>query len=268
MKTYLTLFRLRFINNIQYRTAALAGIFTQVFFGLVFIMVYLAFYNSNSLANAPMEWQQLVSHLWLNQGFYALTFIWVRDSALLEMIKDGNIAYELCRPINFYKKWYATMFGSRLSATLLRMPPLFIVAFLLPHPYKMGLPVSLEAFILFIIAIIISSLLVTALAMIYHLITFFTLDEKGPIAFLVVAGEIFSGGVVPIVFFPLFLQKIAHLLPFKYLIDVPFRIYTGNLSLSNAYPELIGGLIWVIAMIALGYAISSAATKRAAIQGG
>lgn len=268
MKTYITLFKMKFMNNLQYRISALAGILAQFFFGLVFIMVYLAFYESNTNVMVPMKWQELVSYLWLNQAFFALTYIWVRDSSLLSMIKGGNIAYELCRPINFYKKWYATMYGNRIANVLLRFIPIILVAFLLPYPYKLSLPISIEAFILFIISLLISSLLVTSITMIYHLITFFTLDEKGILTLLMVVGEIFAGGTVPLVFFPEFLQTIAYLLPFRYICDLPFRIYTGNISVINAIPDLIGGVIWLIIMVIIGRKISNIATKRAIIQGG
>ena len=32
MKTYLSIFKLKFINGIQYRVAAIAGLLTQLFF--------------------------------------------------------------------------------------------------------------------------------------------------------------------------------------------------------------------------------------------
>ena len=78
MKTYLTIFKLKFMNNIQYRAAAIAGIFTQFFFGIVYIMVYLAFYKS-SPNSSPMEWQELVNYLWLYQIFFSMVFIWQKD---------------------------------------------------------------------------------------------------------------------------------------------------------------------------------------------
>ena len=104
--------------------------------------------------------------------------------------------------------------------------------------------------------------------MLYHLITFFTMDEKGIISFLMVFGEIFSGGTVPIVFFPKFMQFIAKLLPFQYICDLPFRIYSGNISINESISVLIGGLIWSVVMIIFGYLLSRKALKNASVQGG
>ena len=207
MKPYISLFKVKLINSIQYRAAALAGISTQMFFGLVFIMVYLAFYQSGSNSTLPMNWKELASYLWLQQILFALIYIWQKDNDLLSMIKDGNISYELCRPINFYKKWYATMYGSRLAAVFLRFLPVLLIAISLPEPYKLYPPISIMSFILFIISIIISSLLVTSISMLIHVITMFIIDERGVMAMLMVTGEVFSGGVVPISFFPNFYKK-------------------------------------------------------------
>ena len=268
MKKYLSIFKVKMMNNIQYRMAAIAGISTQLFFGLVFIMVYLAFYKSGNNSNLPMNWQELVSYLWLNQILFAMVYIWQKDRDLLSMIKDGNISYELCRPINFYKKWYATMYGSRLSAVLLRFLPVTIIAFLLPEPLKLYPPISIESFILFLLSLIISSLLVTAISLLIHVITMFIIDERGLMTMMMVTGEIFSGGTIPLSFYPHFLQKIAYILPFRYIVDIPFRIYSGNISISNAIPDLINGLIWLIVLLTVGYILSNKATKKAIIQGG
>ena len=268
MKSYISIFKIKFMNNIQYRAAALAGISTQVFFGLVFIMVYLAFYQSGTTNSLPMNWTELASYLWLNQIVFALVYLWQKDRELLSMIKDGNIAYELCRPINFYKKWFATMYGSRLAAVLLRFLPVTIIAILLPEPYKLYAPISIKAFLLFLITIILSSIIVTSISLLIHIITIFTIDERGIMTILMVTGEILSGGSIPISFFPSTLRKIAYLFPFRYIADLPFRIYSGNISITSAIPDIISELIWMIILILLGYILSKKALKKAVIQGG
>jgi len=268
LKQYLSVFRIKFINNLQYRAAALAGIFTQVFFGLVFIMVYIAFYESNTGASTPMQLSQLISYLWLNQIFFVIVYIWIKDEELLSMIKNGNVAYELCRPVNFYFKWYFTIYGTRLSSLLLRFLPVLVMALLLPSPYNLSLPASWLSLLLFIVSIFIASLLVTAISMIFHIITFFTLDERGVLTLLMVIGEIFEGGVIPIVFFPKFLQVIAYMLPFRYICDIPFRIYSGNINIAGSLINIGLSIAWLILCFGIGIILSKRALKKAVIQGG
>ena len=104
--------------------------------------------------------------------------------------------------------------------------------------------------------------------MIYHLLIFYTLDEKGIITLFMVIGEIFAGGTIPIAFFTKFLRIISSLLPFRYIADLPFRIYSGNISINESISVLIGGLIWSVVMIIFGYLLSRKALKNASVQGG
>ena len=94
------------------------------------------------------------------------------------------------------------------------------------------------------------------------------MDEKGILSLLMVIGEIFEGGVVPLVFYPKWLQIIAYLLPFRYLCDLPFRIYSGSISIIAAIPNLIGSIIWLFITVGLGIFLSKKALKKAVIQGG
>ena len=64
------------------------------------------------------------------------------------------------------------------------------------------------------------------------------------------------------------MQFIAKLLPFQYICDLPFRIYSGNISINESISVLIGGLIWSVVMIIFGYLLSRKALKNASVQGG
>ncbi len=268
MKSYLSYFKLRIITNIQYRAAAIAGLSTQVFFGIVYVMVYIALYESNTNSVHPMELPQLVSYIWLGQAFLALTFIYIKDEDFILMVRNGNISYELVRPQNFYLKFYIKILSSRLIAAFLRFFPLIIFAFLLPKPYNLILPVSPLNFLVFIIAMIISSILVVALSMIVHILSIFTIDYRGLFTIYGVIGELFMGGIVPLPFLPNFLQRIADFLPFRFITDYPYRIYVGNLPLSGCGSQLLLGIFWIIVSIIIGYRLSKLALKKAVVQGG
>lgn len=73
MKKYIAFFRLRFVMGLQYRAAALAGVFTQFFWGFMEIMTFRAFYQADA-AVFPMSFPAVVSYIWLQQAF--LAFLW------------------------------------------------------------------------------------------------------------------------------------------------------------------------------------------------
>lgn len=268
MKAYLNYFKLRIITNLQYRSAALAGIATQLFFGFLYIMLYLAIYESNSKVSAPMDLKSLITYMWLQQAFFAITYPYLKDNELLKMIENGNLAYELVRPQDFYFKFYIKMLAERLTSTLLRCIPIIVIGLLLPYPYKLYLPPTFNNLLMFVGSIMLSCLLITALSLIIHIISMFTIDSRGIASAYSMIAEVFMGIVIPIPFFPLWMKKISDLLPFKYVGDFPYRIYSGNISLLEGKSLLLGSFIWMIISILFGYILSKYALKKAVIQGG
>lgn len=265
--SYISYFILKFKTGLQYRAAALAGIATQLFFGLIYISVYIAFYESNP-NTIPMPLDQLVTYVWLGQSLFSLIYMWYKDKEIINLIKSGNIAYELVRPQDLYLMWASKIYGEKLSKVLLRFLPVIIFALLLPKPFTIDLSISFMRFIVFIISLILSSFLVTFLTLLYHIIVLFTLDEKGVVNIFMVVSDILSGLVIPLVFFPDFMQKILKYLPFPYVSDFPFRLYVGNYTIQDGINGILIQFIWIIILIIVGRLLMKKALKRAVIQGG
>ena len=268
MKSYINYFKVRFAVNLQYRSAAVSGVITQLFFGLIFVMVYIALFRSNTSANVPMNLAEIVTYIWLGQAFFSLTYPYEKDQELITMIKNGNLAYELIRPQDFYLKFYVKIYAKRIVFVLLRFLPIFIIGFLLPVPYNMTVPSSGLHFLYFAIALLLSSILVNALTMLVHIITIFLLDPRGIFGIYSVVAELFMGSLVPIPLLPGFLQKVAAVLPFRYMSDIPYRLYTGNISISSGSYYILLSFIWIIAIVLIGYKLTKLALKKAVIQGG
>lgn len=267
MKCYLSYFKLRFISALQYRASALAGLSTQLFFGLVNICVFIAFFSSNN-ANTEMSLTQTITYLWLNQSFFALIYQFYKDNDIFEIIRTGNISYELARPKNLYIMWYFKILGLRLASVILRCVPMLIIAILLPSPYNITAPVSLGNFILFIISLIIGSILSTAISTLYPIIALKTLNEKGILNLIVTVADLLSGVAIPLVYFPNFLRVISAFLPFQYVSDLPFQIYVGSVSFSKGIEGVFLQVIWVAIVISLGYILMNKSLKRVCVQGG
>ena len=267
MKSYITYFKLKFKTGLQYRAAALAGLSTQFFFGFVYVSIYVAFYESGS-GNLPMQLKELISYVWLGQSLFALVNLWYKDKEIINLIKSGNIAYELCRPQDLYLMWASKILGERLSNVALRFLPVILVAIILPRPYNLDLSITLPRLILSIITMVLATILMTVLVLLYHVICLFTLDEKGVINIFMVISDILSGMVIPVPFFPNYLQNISNILPFRYISDFPFRLYVGNITINEGLIGIIIQIIWIIILVILGKLITKKALKKAVIQGG
>ena len=119
--SYLSFFKLQFGIGLQYRTAAIAGLATQFFWGMMMIFIYEAFYKNG--IDTPMEWGHLISYVWLGQAFYAIVFFRWFDKDISESIRTGQVSYEFVRPLNIYWMWFIKIVAERVSACILRLLP-------------------------------------------------------------------------------------------------------------------------------------------------
>jgi len=267
MTAYIGMFKMKFISGLQYRAAAWAGVATQFFWGLMYIMIYRAFYRSNS-AVPPMEWSQLVAYLWLQQSLLAIWQLWGQDDALLTDIRDGHIAYELCRPYDLYSFWYVRLIGTRLAGVSLRFAPILVIAFLLPKAYRMTPPPSFGAFALFAVTLVLALMLVVTISMFIYILTFITLTPAGAKLIVGVAADFLAGHIIPVPLMPDWLQRVCNFMPFRYTSDLPFRLYSGNINGKDALLQICVQFVWLVGLLALGKLAFKRVMSRIVVQGG
>ena len=197
MTPYLSIVRARFRMLLQYRAAALAGFGTQLFWGLIRVMLFDAFYQ-NSTAPQPMSYPQIVTYLWLIQAMLAL-LPWRIDREIQTMIRTGAVVYELVRPTNLYWLWFSRNLASRAAPMLLRATPMFIVAGLL-----LGLqpPASLASAAAWAIAVAGALLLGCAITNLMSISLLWTISGDGVSRLIGASAAIFSGAIIPLPLFP------------------------------------------------------------------
>ena len=265
MRPYLSLFRIRFINGLQYRAAALAGISTQFAWGFMEILAFSAFYRANPDA-FPMEFSHLVSYIWMQQAFLALFMPWGVGGNAVETIVSGNIAYDLARPMDIYNRWFFETIADRVSRAALRCAPILVVAAMLPEPFRMTLPSNLFQLLMFFISAPTAMFAVTAYCLIDYMSAFYTMSRYN-VTFVIFA-DFLAGGYVPIPFFPEPFRKIAELLPFAAMQNMPLRIYSGDIAGAEAVKGVGLQLFWFAAMLVFGKLLMKHSLKRTVTQGG
>lgn len=267
MRKYLSFFKVRFITGLQYRAAAYAGVVTQFCWGCMTILMFRSFYQSNAEA-FPMTLSELSSYLWLQQAFLALFMAWFLDNDILDGITSGNVAYELCRPIDLYTMWFLKNMAIRLSKVALRCMPIILVAAFLPKPYNISMPSSLFSAVLFVPSLLTGFLLIIAFNMLIYISVFYTLSPTGIRVLAVSAIEFLSGAIIPIPFFPESLQKFIYMLPFASMQNTPFLIYTGYIKGIDAIKGMLLQVVWFLLLAIAGKMFMKKALKKAVVQGG
>jgi ABC-2 type transport system permease protein len=271
IRPYLAIVSARFRMLLQYRAAAIAGVWTQICFGFVLIMIYEAFYRS-SAAPPPVTLAQTASYVWLGQALLAM-LPWNADPELRAMVRSGAVAYELCKPIDLYSLWFARALAWRTAPTLLRAVPMVLFATaLLPWlglgEWRLAPPASPAAGLGFAAALVFALALAAALSTLVHIGLLWTLAADGLVMLATTAVSFLSGMIVPLPLFPDRLRAVLEWLPFAGLVDLPFRIYVGALPPGDLALVLARQLAWTLALIALGRWLIARGVRRIVVQGG
>ena len=267
MRKYLAFFRLRFSMGLQYRAAAVAGIVTQFFWGAMELLAFRAFYQADPGA-FPMSFQATASYVWMQQAFLALFAAWMFENEIFQCIRDGSVAYELCRPVDLYAMWFARSAANRVSRAVLRCAPILLVAAFLPAPFGMTAPQSLSAFLWWAVTMVLGLAVTVGFGMLIYLVTFFTLSPDGVRMVAVSLVEILQGGIIPLPFFPDGLRQFLELLPFAAMQNVPLRAWSGDLSGQDLYAAAGLQLFWAIVLVGSGWLLAQKALQKTVVQGG
>ncbi len=273
LRPYLATFAARFQLMLQYRAAALAGFVTQSWFGGLLIMVLTAFYGAGGArADAPISLAQSVSYVWLSQATLAL-LPWGGDPSITAAVRSGAISYDRLRPLDAYWWWYAGAAGAMVSRVLPRAA--LICAFsalILPllgfGDWSLRPPAGLLAAALYPVSMILVIVLASAIIMLINLGTVVTLDNKGLTSLAGAASMLFSGNILPLPLFPDWMQTFLFLQPFAGLLDIPCRIYFGDLTGAAAFAGLGVQAFWILALVGLGRLLTGGVMARLQVQGG
>jgi ABC-2 type transport system permease protein len=267
MSTYLSYFKIKFLNEIQYRIAAMAGVATQFAWGFMYIMLFSTFISNG---NSSMTVSQMSSYIWLQQAFFSLFAYWTIDMDIFNMIIKGDISYELVKPLKLYNIWFFRTLGLKLGRVVLRSVPIILICGLLPlGDYGLMAPASVISFIYFVISLIFSVIMVIVYIMIMYILTISAISPTGIRIVFVLVGDFFAGGLIPIAFMPDFLINILKFTPFYYFQNIPYSIYNGYFSNNlEIFKMIVIQFIWIVVLYSFGNFMMNRSLKKVVIQGG
>ena len=248
---------------LQYRGAALAGLGTQIFWGLMRVMIFEAFYRETTVSQ-PMTLPQVIVYIWLGQAMLAM-LPWNLDREIQQMIRSGTVVYELLKPVDLFWLWFNRALAMRSVPTLMRAVPMFILAGIF---FRLTPPPSLAAGIAWTLSMVGALILSAAISTVLNISMLWTISGEGIARLTMSAVMIFSGMIVPLPFFPPWAQKSLDFMPFRGVVDLPFRLYTGHIPAEQIGTVLAHQLVWSAVFIVIGRFMLARGTRRMVVQGG
>ena len=181
------------------------------------------------------------------------------------MVRTGTVAYELLRPMDLYWAWYCRSLAVRSVPALLQAPPVFLIGMAF---FGMRLPPSWESGMAWLISTLAALALSSALTNLMSISLLWTLSGDGISRLMPALTYTLSGLAFPLPLCPEWLRVILEILPFRGMIDTPFRLYVGNMPPEALAGALVHQLAWTVALVLWGRWLVVRAGRRMVVQGG
>jgi ABC-2 type transport system permease protein len=247
-----------------YRAGFALNMIGTIFYVVAMFYLWQTIFLRQPGALGGFTWAQMKAYLVV--AFLMNSMLtWYDEWVLSQDVREGRVAIDLARPIDFQAKRLADALGPvpfELCSALLVGT---IVVFLFGG---IALPADPARLTLFVVSVAMATLLKFALVYCVSMTAFWTTGINGIVVGRVAIQNIFSGALIPLVFFPDWLRAVAAVLPFQGLVSTPALIYLGKLDGPTTALMISVQAVWAVGLLLFGRLLWRGAVRAVTIHGG
>ena len=264
MRLWWEVARRSFVRHSTYRAATFAGVFTNTVFGFIKASILISVYDSRSEIGG-FDVIDAVTFTFVSQGFLAALGAFNGHLPLADRIQTGDVVTDLYRPADLQTFELASDVGrAGFQMTVRAALPLIAggLAFHLRLPAEPGL------WLVFALSLTIGLVVSFAIRFLVTMTTFWFLDYRAPSQMSTVVTMFMSGFLIPVGFFPDWLETLARLLPWVTFVQYPIEILLGKHHGTDLLAVFALQLFWAVVLVGFGRLVLARATRRVVVQGG
>jgi ABC-2 type transport system permease protein len=263
MKSYIALVRGSYMIGLVYR------------FGFLFTVLG----NIVYLGVAYYLWSSIYEHADVIRGLtFDETFLYVAmgsvifillktytDWEIAYQIREGIIASQLTKPLDFQMYMLCSSLGFLLmNLTAIVIPTVLMLAFVFKVEVSVG-----PGLFLFPVSLVFAFVIMFAIDYFIGLLAFYSESVWGLSTTKEVVITVLAGALIPLQFFPGWLQNVVYWLPFQAIYHTPLMLLTRpDQSMEILLSMLLVQFIWVVVLVVLSRLFYNQAIKVLRISGG
>ncbi len=263
MRPYLYIAKVRMLSALAYRFDVLSSIVIQCLAVIASCFFWIAAYG-NQQAALGVTRDQMLTYTVMSSTLACLLTMNV-ENRIAASVQKGSVALDLLKPVNIFGIYLWEDIGSVAIAFLQNAVPLLLIgALFIVAP----VPASAAHFLLFILSAAFSYMINWLIAALFGMWSF-RIVRIFPL--LCMKGHmirLLSGSVIPLWFFPQWLQTVLSFLPFRYIYQLPLSVYIGILSPRETAAQMGIQFIWILLLGCLFFEIKKGVTRHLLVQGG
>lgn len=209
---------------------------------------------------------QMVVYILISRLMYLLLTSQALEILLNEII-DGRIAMNLIKPIRYQSYLLFSTLGSFIFILGI-VAITFLVSSTILYFILGIVPANIIYIIFTLISILFGVIIGCFFDTIIGLFGFYTTAGLGLYQFRTCIIMLCSGAIIPLVFFPSWLQNIMNFLPFKFMLTTPTLIYLGKYSIKEIFIQLGLQLFWIGILYIISHLLWKKSIKNLMILGG
>jgi ABC-2 type transport system permease protein len=263
VRLYWEIARRGYSRYAAYPAATLAGIFTNTIFGFLQAYILLALFE-NRTDIGGYEPTDAVTYVWFAQAMLMTVYAFGWFEVALR-IRSGDVAADLARPLDPLRYWLAFDLGRALYHFVFRGIPPFLIGML---AFDIRLPEDPATWLLVAVSLIFAVVVSFGYRFLYNLAAFWLLDYRGIGIIATSFALLFSGFIIPLPFFPDWLEAIARVLPFAAIVQIPVDVFLEQMSGAEVAASLALQAAWAAILLGVARLVLGTAIRRVVIQGG
>lgn len=262
MKTYISIATIKFKNNMVYRFEYVMGIINTVLNFLVYWCIYKALYSGATEVDG-ITFSMVTTNFVISLGL--ISAFSKNEMFLQDKIKQGTIANEFLKPVNFKLRMMFEDLGDGFFKVIFNFLPAVIIAMLFT---KLEPPAGIFNFLLCIVSAVLGYLVLWHISFIIQTLAFWLFNVWGLVTIKNVIVNILSGALLPLWFMPEPILNIIKFTPFDSIFFTPVQLYLGQLKGYEIIMNFGRQLLWTGILYAVGELLWRKGIKRLVVQGG
>ncbi len=250
-------------EQLTYRLAILAGLVTNIAFGVLRAALIVALFTYHDEVNG-LTLKDGLTFVIFGQAMIS-TLILFGDTRLIQSVIEGNIGVLLLRPISLPLYWIAQEMGYSIVNFAFRALPMAL-AFYWLYPFK--IPASITHWGSVLTSLSLAWLVNFFFRFLVNLTGFFTPDARGIARGAFALSQLFCGFLLPLKMYPDWFQNLVAWTPFPSSFNTPMEIFLGKLHGADFWFALTQQILWIAVLGALSWSVMRWGIRHLTIQGG
>lgn len=240
---YSRIINLNLKENFAYRADYLLNLFSALAMVTVQFFLWSAIFSGQDQIQG-FNFTDMISYIVVIWAIYSFINTQSVSYDIQNQLLNGDISYDFLMPINLYFYYSIKFYSQKVINLLIIGLPVFIFSVIF---FNINLTGSLNI-IFFLFSVQLSFVIAYNISFLVGLLSVFFKNIEGFIQLEKFLKLLLSGALIPLAFFPDWLEKITIVFPYRWVNYIPSLILIGKIDFDEILTSMLIQLVWAISL--------------------